>query len=160
MKLTKISVSLPFNLGTVEIEPNTAEREAAWDIYVELTTRIASQELAGDAGTLRETLDSLYSLFDITREVLREHGSTMGKTPYSVGAIAIQVLNKGIRPFVSKWHPLLLSHEQQRAKQTSIVDHEASWKFAPQFRGELKELQKQISIYADALALIADVALE
>jgi hypothetical protein len=56
---------------------------------------------------MREAMNSLYSLFGSTREILRKAGPTVGASHDSVGGIAIAVLNKGLRPFLSKWHPLL-----------------------------------------------------
>ncbi len=39
-------------------------------MYVELVTRITVVELKPDEGLLREALNSLYSLFDTTRQIL------------------------------------------------------------------------------------------
>jgi hypothetical protein len=148
MKLSKVAISLPFGLGSAEFEPSQEDRDTAWDLYVELMTRVASQEIGRTDGLLRETLNSLYSLFDITREILRSRGPSIGQDPYSVGAIAIQVLNKGIRPFLAKWHPLLLAHEEKRAPGVSIIEHEAAWPLTKQFRDELTSLQSEIKKYA------------
>ena len=50
------------------------ERTAAWKLYVELNTRIATQPLDESDGVLREALSSLYAVFGITRETLKEAG--------------------------------------------------------------------------------------
>ncbi|WP_370135611.1 hypothetical protein [Streptacidiphilus sp. EB103A] len=69
---------MKLNLHVLEIagtwEPNDAERRAAWELYVELVTRVSVVPLGTDEGLLREALSSLYSLFGTTREVLRRHG--------------------------------------------------------------------------------------
>lgn len=49
---------------------NEARRWAAWALYIELKTRITTQALNDDQGLLREALNSLYSLFGSTREIL------------------------------------------------------------------------------------------
>ena len=41
--LKKVSVSLPFGLGSAEWEADQTERHAAWSLYVELVTRISIQ---------------------------------------------------------------------------------------------------------------------
>ncbi len=61
--LKKVSVSLPFGIGSAEWETDPAERKAAWSLYVELVTRIAVQPLEVDTGLIREALNSLYNLF-------------------------------------------------------------------------------------------------
>ncbi len=70
-RLSKIGVelALPF-LGKISGEwaPDEAERLAAWEMYVELATRITVQPLTPDEGLIREALTSYYSLFATTRE--------------------------------------------------------------------------------------------
>jgi hypothetical protein len=69
------SVEVGLNLGVAQLKdtwkPDDTQRRAAWELYVELVTRIAVVPLAGTEGLLREALSSLYALFAITREVLR-----------------------------------------------------------------------------------------
>jgi hypothetical protein len=77
-KLKKVAVSLPFGLGSAEWETDSTQRNAAWALYVELVTRVAVQELAEDAGLVREAMNSLYTLFGTTREILRSAGPDVG----------------------------------------------------------------------------------
>ena len=155
----KLTVSLPFDLGQLEFEPNEVQQRAAWELYVELTTRIAVQPLCPDEGLMREALSSLYSVFDASREILRQAGPLVAQGPNSFGPVAIQVLNKGLTPFLAKWHPLLLAHEQKRPPDVSARDHERSWEKAPEFRRELAQVQEQMMVYARALSKIAGVTL-
>jgi hypothetical protein len=124
-------------LGRLEFEANEVEQQAAWSLYVELTTRTAIQPLEIQTGLLRETLDSLHSLFGLTREILREAGPAVAHGPNSFGPVAIEVLNKGLRPFTSKWHPLLDAHEKKRPPDVSPLEHERNWEHYQQMRQEL-----------------------
>ena len=54
-------------------------------------TRIAVQPLSVDQGLVREAMNSLYSLFGRTREVLKAAGPNVGASRDSVGGIAIAV---------------------------------------------------------------------
>jgi hypothetical protein len=157
VKATKLSVSLPFELGKLEFEPNEVEQRAAWSLYVELTTRIATEPLDPIKGSLREALNSLYSLFSLTREILREAGPEVAKGSNSFGPVAIDILNKGLRPFTTKWHPALLAYEQARDSDISALEHEQAWESAQEMRRELAKLQQEMIIYADVLAQIAGV---
>lgn len=123
-RLTKVKVSLPFNLGSAEWEADPTERRAAWSIYVELATRIAVQPLGENEGLDREAINSLYSLFEVTRATLREAGPDVGASRDSVGGIAIAVLNRGLRPFLQKWHPELQAWEARREEGQSLYEHE------------------------------------
>jgi hypothetical protein len=155
--LKKVSVSLPFGIGSAEWQADPTERNAAWSLYVELVTRIAVQELEADQGTVREAMNSLYSLFGSTREVLKTAGPDVGASHNSVGGIAIAVLNKGLRPFLSKWHPLLQAWEIKRSTDVSLREHEKNWVQEPQLRIELAALRADLEKYANALAEIAGV---
>jgi hypothetical protein len=158
-KATKLTISLPFGLGQLEFEPDEVQQRAAWELYVELTTRIVGQSLGPDVGLEREALSSLYSIFCASREILRQAGPQVAQGPNSFGPVAIEVLNKGLTPFLAKWHPLLLAHEQKRPPDVSARDHERSWEKASEFRRELAQVQEQMMIYARALAKIAGVTL-
>ncbi|WP_242054996.1 hypothetical protein [Nostoc flagelliforme] len=68
---------------------DTTQKKAAWSLYVELVTRIAVQTLEVDQGLVREAMNSLYSLFGTTREVLKAAGPDVGASRDSVGGIAM-----------------------------------------------------------------------
>jgi hypothetical protein len=155
--LKKVSVSLPFGIGSAQWETDKTERRAAWSLYVELVTRIATQPLENDLGLLREALTSLHSLFGTTREILKEAGPDVGASRNSVGGIAITVLNNGLRPFLSKWHPQLQAWELGKSATVSIQEHENNWLEKKQASSELSILRKELDSYAKALSVIAGV---
>ena len=70
-------------------------------------------------------------------------------------AIAIDVLNKGLRPFLVKWHPLLKSHEEQKPAEKTTLNHERGWEREKELRKELNQVREQMTIYVEALAKIA-----
>jgi len=157
-KLTKVSVSLPFGIGSAEWQADPAERRAGWALYVELVTRVALQPLDLEHGLAREALASLRDLFGVFRQILREAGPSVGGPSLkSVGGTAIAVLNRGIRPFLSKWHPLLQHWEQSRPPGRSPREHERAWEQDATLRGELDALRRDLEKYAKALATIAGV---
>ena len=155
IKAKTLKVSLPFGIGSIEFEANEVEQQAAWSLYVELMTRTAVQPLDQNCGLLREVLDSLYSLFSITREILRQAGPSVAHGPKSFGPLAIEVLNKGLRPFNSKWHPLLKAYEESRPSNISQLEHEQKWQRYSEMRKDLLNLQDNIIVYANALAILA-----
>lgn len=157
VKATKLTVGLPFNLGSLELENDEAQQRAAWSLYVELSTRIAVQPLEEGEGILREALTSLYNVFNITRQILREAGPEVAKGSKSLGFIAIDVINKGLRPFLVKWHPLLKNFEEKKPPELSTVDHERAWERAAELRKELEQVRQQMVIYVVALAQIAGI---
>ncbi len=165
-KLKSFSINLPFGLGGANIEINENQERAAWALYVELATRVSTEELKPGMGSAREALNSLYSLFDTTRSVLREAGPGVAKGPESVGPIAIQILNQGLRPFLVKWHTRLSAFEanqteEQRSRyggEVTVIVDESCWPEGDAFYRELEEKRKGMLLYVQALACIAGIS--
>lgn len=135
--------SLKLTLGFLEAEfkPQDSDRNAAWELYVELLTRITTQYLSPDDGDETAALDSVHALFPLTRDILRKHGSGAGE----FAKIAIPVLNQVLRPFASKWHRLCL------AKAFDAPDGRR------EFRVELAALQRMLRAYTRALGAMAAI---
>ncbi|MDB5015037.1 MAG: hypothetical protein JWQ25_3239 [Daejeonella sp.] len=145
--------------GTVQY--TTVDQECAWKIYIELITRVSTNELKDGTGILRESLNSLYNVFTTLRKILKNSGAELAKTPadknkYTVASLLLIIMNKHLRPFLSKWHPLLLEHEQKKETVTSQFTHESNWEKNGQFRSELKELQAGLEEYINTAKDIAE----
>ncbi|MFD9418496.1 hypothetical protein ACFWC9_27790 [Streptomyces goshikiensis] len=142
-------------------EPVDAEREAAWELYVELATRISVVELGEDEGLLREALSSLYTVFGTTREILRRYGPSVApRVPpghVTFGLLAVNVLNLSIRPLLTRWHPLLTAHEARRGDQVDPVGHERRWERAEELRREIEQVRQVLLSLAQALNEVAGV---
>ena len=137
--LTKLKINLRFL--EMEWQPQEADREAAWELYIEMLTRIVTQHLPDEHGDEKIALDSIHSLFPITREILRRKG----RDCIQFSKIAIIVLNQLVRPFTTKWHRLSL--EGAFSDPDNCLE----------FRRDLAELQKDLRDYTHSLADIAEV---
>lgn len=162
-KLQSFKVGL--NLGVIKIEgtwkPDEAERKAAWEMYVELITRISVQKLPPEEGLLREALYSLYTLFDTTREILRKYGHSIAQPKsdgeLSFGYLAVSILNYSLRPLLAKWHPLLLDYEQTKERSVTTFDHKRAWDKNKELRKEIERVRQELNDYANLLAKVAGV---
>lgn len=137
--MTSLKIKTPFL--EADWKPQTADKNAAWDLYIELLTRITTQSLLPYAGDEKTALDSIYSIFGLTREIIKKHGRDCAEFT----KIAIIVLNQIIRPFTSKWHKLSLSGD--------FNNHET----CTQFRIELEQLQVKLRTYTKMLADMSGV---
>lgn len=163
-KLTsvKVSLKLPY-IGGVEgvWKPDESERNAAWEMYVELITHISVAELKPGEGLLREALSSLYTLFDTTRIILRKYGPSVaqpkGKDKLSFGYLAVAILNAVLRPVLAKWHPLLLDYESTKESSVSPLKHERQWDKNEELRGVLNDVRGVLIEYANLLAQVIDI---
>jgi len=162
LKAINIKFALPW-IGEIggEWEPDESEVKAAWELYVELVTRISVVELQPEEGLLREALGSLYSLFGTTREILRKYGPSVGKPKgegrLSFGLLAVAVLNTVLHPVLSKWHPVLEDYESTKPAGVSPLEHEKRWEKAKALRDTLNDVRSKLMEYADILAEVADV---
>jgi len=160
-KSIEVGLDLRFFKISGTWEPNDAERLAAWELYVELMTRVAVVPLGAGEGLLREALTSLYSLFASTRDILRRHGPTVAEPKpdgqYNFGYLAVVILNCVIRPFLAHWHPLLQEWEASRPANRSRAEHEQAWPYIAQLRAELDDTRAILTQYAALLAAACGV---
>lgn len=162
MPVTEVGVELGWGPAKLSGKwvPDKAERDAAWELYVELVTRIAVVPLAPGHGILREALTSLYQLFGVTREILRKYGPAIARPPsrgqYRFGHLAIWMLNAALRPMLAQWHPLLQDWETARDAGRSVRAHEAAWEHSAELRAELEALREVLLRYAEILAQVCD----
>lgn len=138
-KLTGLKVKTP--ILDMDWKPSDPDKAAAWDLYVELLTRITTQPLANEDGMEQTALDSIHALFGLTRQTLKTHGPSC----IQFTKIAIIILNQVVRPFTARWH---------RKSQNGAF---ASPEHCAQFRVELQALQIQLRNYTRLLADLADV---
>lgn len=137
--MTSLKIKAPF----LEMDWNPAEpdRDAAWELYIELLTRITTQALGEKDGDEKTALNSVHSLFEITRTTIKTHGIEC----IEFTKIAIVVLNQIIRPFTAKWHKISLKGGFNSAETCE------------DFRKELAGLQKLLRIYTKMLSDMAGV---
>lgn len=135
--------SVKFSIGFAELEfnPKDPDRDAAWDLYVELLTRISTQHLHPDHGDEKIALDSIHALFGLTRATLKHQGRRCNEFV----KIGIVVLNQLVRPFTTKWH------------NESIAGAFKDEKSRQEFRNELSALQLELHKYTKMLADMAGV---
>jgi hypothetical protein len=135
--------SLKLKTGFLEADfsMKDGDKEAAWKLYVELLTRITTQALPTGSGDEETALDSIYSLFATTRQVLKEQG----RECVQFTKLAVIVLNQVVRPFTAEWHPKMLAGDLKKP-QECLVFHE-----------ELVALQVELRKYSRALADLAEV---
>lgn len=105
-------IKLTASGAEIEISYKKYDKDAAWLMYVELLTRITTQPIKDDVGDEKAALKSIYQIFAITRDILKQYG----RQAESFSKIAIIILNQKIRPFTSKWHKLSLEYDFKKKK--------------------------------------------
>ena len=137
--MTSLKIKAPFL--EMKWNPSEPDKVAAWNLYIELLTRIITQPLAEEEGIEQTALESIHSLFPTTRSIIKENGR--GCIEFT--KLAIVMLNQKVRPFTAKWHKISV--------RKGFEDSDA----CRQFRNELGDLQKTLRVYTQMLAEMAGV---
>lgn len=159
--------SFSLNLGIVQLggELTDDDRQCAWELYTELSTRVAVTGKCNDPectnydGELYiESLTSLYAFFQEARDIMRKFpvGKIAGNNKQHLGVMISRVMDDVLRPFLEKWqvayrhwwdnisNPRLNPIDRQR-EFPDIEDFLADWSA---LRWLMRELQKElIAVY-------------
>lgn len=147
--MTSLKIKTPFL--DMEWEPKDDDKNAAWDLYIELLTRITTQPLDDTHGDEETALKSIYSIFPLTREVIKSNG----RHCIEFTKIAIVILNQRIRPFTAKWHKLSINPGFAPFDEAGFKY--CNKKLCLEFRKELTTLQNDLKKYTEMLADMAGV---
>lgn len=140
--LDKCKVSAFF--FSFEFTGEEKHKDAAWNLFVDIGSRIATQALPDDVGDEQRALDSLYEFFLNSRETLR----TDGRISRRLSLTVFFMLNKVLRPFLANWHQRSLAGELKKPEGCQA------------FRNDLKALQPELRACAITLADAAGVDFE
>jgi hypothetical protein len=121
IRLTEITLSIP-QFSNVKFAVTRDNKAVAWRLFVETVTRVSLQPLDRSSGIVREAMNSLYALFGTTRQTLAEAqpSTRTGQAP-TVEHLAIAMLNKELRPFLSTWHPRLQAWEKEHPGESETA---------------------------------------
>lgn len=150
-RLTEVRITVP-QLSELTFVVNNDAQQVAWQLFVESVTRTATQRLSDDEGLVREALTSLYGLFATTRDILRSSRPSANRSGCTVETLAVTLLNRELRPFLSKWHPILSDFEKAEPQRP-----ESAWPRMEECRRELRVVQRNTREYVLAFARLAGV---
>ncbi|WP_390899101.1 hypothetical protein [Streptomyces cynarae] len=151
-RLSEVKVTVP-QLSEFTFVVNDDARQVAWHLFVETVTRVSTQPLADGDGLIREALTSLYGLFATTRDTLKASRPSIAVSGgHTVEQLAIAMLNRELRPFLSAWHPRLRVYEEEHPGQP-----ESLWPQCGTCRTELRAVQRHLAGYAHSFARLAGV---
>lgn len=113
MILEKGSFELDLKLIKLKADLSDIDRQCAWELYTELSTRRAvtgklSDPKCKDFGgeIYVESLDSLYRFFQESRSIMRKFPVgrlSLGQQNH-LGALVFRMMQDVLRPFLEKWH--------------------------------------------------------
>jgi len=128
--------------GKISFKPNNEDRQIAYSIWVELSTRKIGISIDLDHDVIVEVYDSWYNFFSVTRELIKNIPVSKIKSngTEKIILLSIEVLNEGLRPHLTKWQARFRHwYENEIKKQDgNDIDPQIIQAKYPKFR-ELKE---------------------
>jgi len=149
LALSEFTLNVP-EFAEMKFAINSEYRRVAWKLFVETLTRVSTQPLGTEDGSLREAIASLYNLFTDTRELLKHMHPSKPTSEVTVEVFAVKMLNQEIRPFLSKWHVQLKAFES-----THRDVPESEWPQNTSCRKELEALCNRLISYTRAFGELA-----
>ncbi len=91
--------------GKIKLKPNLTDRQVAYAIWVELSTRKIGLEIDLKDDVVSEIYDSWYQFFSVTRDLLKTVPVQRVSDPSTrkIVALSISILNEGLRPHLTIW---------------------------------------------------------
>jgi hypothetical protein len=158
--LTKGSFSLNFGLIQLGGELADDDRQCAWELYTELSTRVAVTGKSSDpecidfSGELYiESLESFYRFFQEARLIMRKFpvGRISPSQKDHLGIVINRMMTNVLRPFLEKWQADYRHWWEQESNPRLALFRRQS---------EFPRLQELLTDWADARWLMREVQKE
>ncbi len=135
-----------FGIGNhkVKLKPNLLDRQIAYQVWIELSTRKIGLEIDLEDDVVYEIYDSWYSFFAITRELLKDVPVSKFKRADTekIIRLTIDILNDGLRPHLTKWQSRFRKWYENALKndENLVANPQDIQKQFPQFEDLEKDL--------------------
>ncbi|MCK4733503.1 MAG: hypothetical protein KAT65_13710 [Methanophagales archaeon] len=129
----------------VKIKPNYQDMQIAYKLWVELSTRKIGLEIDLENDVIKEIYNSWYEFFKLTRELIKDIPVSKIRKDESTKElvrIAIEVLNEGLRPHLTKWQARFrkwYNTEIEREENKNLSPQEIQKKY-PEYENLTKEM--------------------
>jgi Patatin-like phospholipase len=125
--------------GKQDWQPSSDDKTAAAMLHTQINSRITTQRLGYLDGVEKTALDSVYALFQATRDINDRFPAAR-----HFDALAWEVLNNRVRPFTARWH-----HESERGMLGALDATD-------EFRAQLTQLQNVLRRFDNLLLKLQD----
>ena len=140
--------------GKVTLKPNNSDRQMAYAIWVELSTRKIGLKIDLEHDVISEVYDSWYQFFSVTRELLKTVPVTQARneSTQKIIKISIDVLNDVLRPHLTTWQARFRRwFENEMAKKENIdkepQEVQAEFKKFDELKTDLLEVNQRLINY-------------
>lgn len=147
----------------VKIKPNFDDMQIAYKLYLELTTRKIGLKVNFEDDFLVEIYNSWYEFFKVTREHIKDipvRKIRRSKTTRVIVNVAIEVLNEGLRPHLTKWQARFRTwYDYQKDQEASLGMHPQDLQRTfPEFtelKSDLEKVNSRLIEYRNTMKKLA-----
>ncbi len=137
--------------GKLRIKPNMTDRQVAYSVWVELSTRKIGLPIDFEHDVIAEVYDSWHTFFSVTRELVKlvPVNKVRQDSTQKIIKLSIEVLNEGLRPHLTKWQARFrrwYEHELDEASGDAVIDPQDIQQKFPKWQ-ELKTDMEQVNHY-------------
>ncbi len=133
-------------------KPNLTDRQVAYAIWVELSTRKIGLPIDFEHDVIAEIYDSWFTFFSVTRDLVKGIPVNQVKrdSTQAIIKLSIEVLNEGLRPHLTRWQARfrhwyereIKKHDQDKADL--VIDPQQIQANFPQY-ADLKEDMQRVN---------------
>lgn len=144
----------------VSFKPNRTDRQIAYAIWVELSTRKVGLAIDPEHDVISEVYDSWYSFFGVTRDLIKEVPAhkLKSKGTRAIVRASVQVLNEGLRPHLTQWQARYRRWYEATLKDDDIRDPQSVQQEFPKYDdlvNDLLEINAKLIEYRRAMYQLA-----
>ena len=123
-------------------KPNDTDRQIAYSIWVELSTRKIGLPIDPDDDVIAEIYDSWYSFFGVTREMIKDIpvSKVRSDSTSKIVDLSVEVLNEGLRPHLTKWQARFRHWYEHQTEDVADIDPQAMQKKFPLYDELMEDL--------------------
>lgn len=148
--------------GKVSLKPNMTDRQVAYSIWVELSTRKIGLPIDFEHDVIAEVYDSWYTFFSVTRELIKSVpvSKVRGESTQKIIRLSIEVLNEGIRPHLTKWQARFrrwYENELDRERGKTVIDPQELQQRFPKWadlKADMEQVNEHLMAYREKMRLL------
>lgn len=156
--------------ATISFRPNLTDRQVAYAIWVELSTRKIGLSIDLDDDVITEIYDSWYTYFSVTRDLIKTVSVSKVRHPSTrkIINLSIDVLNNGLRPHLTKWQARYrhwydnqVERIDEKATERTVLDPQVIQQKFPKYdelKADLLAVNARLIAYRNSMqSLVFDI---
>ncbi|UCI21348.1 hypothetical protein FJ970_10480 [Mesorhizobium sp. B2-1-8] len=136
--------------GRFRFKPNITDKQVAYAVWVELSTRKIGLPIDFDNDIVSEIYDSWFNFFTVTRELIKSIPANQVKrsSTQAIIKLSIEVLNGGLRPHLTQWQARFRHWYDRELKKydegkgPEVLDPQAIQEKFPKFADLKKDMER------------------